>query len=148
MTDSIIEIKTPIADGVLDIKLPSAMNIQSFFKRFPHSKVHCWMNIAGDSLCVATADRKWINFYGERVTCERDVNPVILLNADMEDDFPIGKVYNIFGIDWVHVDDFYPVLMAVKPIAHMKFSNVGNTYATSDVKKFLENWLEKQKHLG
>ncbi|MBQ2184582.1 MAG: hypothetical protein II399_08075 [Lachnospiraceae bacterium] len=120
------------------------MNIQSFNK-FVKVRNSYWIDQPGESLCQATANKRGINYHGLNVTRPADVRPVLILNYGFPEGVKEGYTVELFGKKWILVDDFYPVLMCKTPLCDMRFSNTGNTYATSDVKKYLEDWLTKQK---
>lgn len=102
-----------------------------------------WWLKTSDSETVSHV--KTINSYGEEVLFPHAnetvyVRPALVLNDVM----PVGCVFEFAGLEWTIVSSIYKIAVAIcnGTIAQRRFDSKSNEWDKSEIKKWLEEWIE------
>lgn len=124
-----------------EITLLSAEEYEKYKDRIPQINCSWWLRSPGiNSNRAASVDYDGSVFdLGDFVDLDYDaVRPALKISDGRK--YEIGKRVILYNFPWIIIDE--GLAIAEVPIAFHRFDEKSNDYENSEIKKFLNDWLE------
>ena len=129
-----------------EIFLLSAEEYEKYKPNIPYIRCWWWMRSPGynsDCAALVNYDGSVCNS-GNYVNINSDaVRPALRISNLESSNLTVGDRFVKYDFPWIKIDD--NLAIAEVPIAFHRFDEKSNDYKTSEIRKFLLNWINERK---
>lgn len=127
-----------------EINLLSAEEYEKYKDKIPHINCWWWLRSPGINSSIAAGVHYdgSVFYHGGSVysAVGAAVRPVLRISDGRK--YKIGERVMYYNFPWIIIDK--NLAIAEVPIAFHRFDEKSNDYENSEIKKFLNNWLERR----
>ena len=126
-----------------EVNLLSAEEYEKYKDKIPHINCWWWLRSPGlySDITIGVSGGGSICDYGHGVSYSYGaVRPVLKMSDGRK--YKIGERVILYDFPWIIIDE--GLAIAEVPIAFRRFDEKSNDYENSEIKKFLNNWLERR----